>query len=67
MPEWAVREMMADWLGAGRAYNGRWPDVHNWMWLSANLPKIRVHQETRNLIIKVLSELQEYAHKRRMD
>jgi hypothetical protein len=29
MPEKFVREMVADWMGAGRAITGRW-DVNDW-------------------------------------
>lgn len=59
MPEWAVREMIADWMGASRAYEGQWPrSVAGWPWLQANLPAIkgRVHVETATLIDRVLSE-----------
>ncbi len=40
MPRWAVREMVADWMAAGRAYEGRWPDFSNWKWLAANLDRV---------------------------
>lgn len=33
MPMAAVQEMVADWLGAGRAYEGRWPEPGGWSWL----------------------------------
>jgi len=37
MPEWAVREMVADWLGASRAYGGTWPNgVIHWKWFCDN-------------------------------
>jgi hypothetical protein len=51
MPEWAVREMIADWMGAGRAYEGAWPGK-DWPWLFANWPRIapRLHPETRILV-----------------
>lgn len=61
MPNWAVREMVADWLGASRAYEGKWPtDWKSWGWLRANLQKKilpRVHPETRQDILDVLSEV----------
>jgi hypothetical protein len=44
----AVREMVADWLGAARTYDGKWPDVGNWQWLKDNKPRIwpKLHQKT---------------------
>ena len=61
MPMWAVREMVADWMGASRAYGGEWPrDWQSWTWLQQNLrSKIlpRVHPETRQDILDVLSEV----------
>lgn len=59
MPEWAVREMVADWLGASRAYEGRWPQsLTSWPWLDANLEKIKDHvaPETAQLIEEILDE-----------
>lgn len=29
MPDWAIREMVADWMGAGRAITGRW-EANEW-------------------------------------
>lgn len=60
MPEWAVREMIADWMGAGRAYSGSWPvNVRDWKWLNENWPKIRprLHAMTALRVELVLSEL----------
>lgn len=57
MPEWAIREMVADWLGAGRAYQGRWPDVHHWVWLRQAHPKMRLSDCTRIVLCLVLYEL----------
>lgn len=57
MPEKYVREMLADWLGAGRAYENKWPDVWNWSWLIKNRPNMLLHQETEKLIDKILMEL----------
>lgn len=61
MPMWAVREMVADWLGASRAYEGTWPkDWKSWRWLRENLrSKVlpRVHPETRQDILAVLGEV----------
>ena len=60
MPEWAVREMVADWMGAGKAYNGKWPDVSNWEWFNQNYEKnIRqnISDNTDMLINKIIKEL----------
>jgi len=44
MPERLVREMVADWMGAGRAITGRW-DVATWY--ASNRDKILLHDATR--------------------
>ena len=36
MSDQAIREMVADWLAAGRAYNNAWPDMNNWTWFNKN-------------------------------
>lgn len=54
MPETYVREMVADWLGAGRAYTGKW-DMSEW--LNQNLMSMRMHVTTRNKVIMVLQEI----------
>lgn len=61
MPMWAVREMVADWMGASRAYGGAWPTSwQDWTWLRGNLQsKVlpRVHPETRQDIVDVLTDV----------
>ena len=57
MPMWAVREMVADWLGAGRAYEGKWPDMQNWQWLQNNISKMRLAGSSKIRIRVVLSYL----------
>lgn len=59
MPFWAVREMVADWFGAGRAYEGRWPDVNNWTWLEQNRPKMKLHFLTGVRLDYIILVLQE--------
>lgn len=44
MPTVCVREMVADWMGASKAYTGSW-DISEW--LVSNLGKMRLHPETR--------------------
>jgi len=49
MPEDAIKEMIADWVGASRAYEGKWPKYNDWPWLQKNLQGIldRVHAATK--------------------
>src|SRR3990167_874121 len=44
MPERYMREMVADWWGAGRAITGRW-EAH--LWYEKNKDVIRIHKNTR--------------------
>lgn len=58
MPERYVREMVADWLGASRAYEGRWPrSLMSWKWFIENFGKLRLHPVTRETCWKVLREV----------
>lgn len=57
MPERYVREMLADWLGAGRAYEGKWPDLNDWTWLKNNRSRIQCHPDTWLLIDYVIVEM----------
>lgn len=59
MPECFVREMVADWLGAGRAYEGKWPNIYNWFWFDKNFPDIRsrCHPITVERTLRVIEEL----------
>lgn len=47
MPDRARREMLADWFGAGRAYNPNWTPLEPEKWYEANKDKMRLHPETR--------------------
>lgn len=53
----AVREMVADWMGASRAYEGRWPTAANWPWLRSHLCLILPHlsRHTGRQLIEVLA------------
>jgi len=53
MPEKYVREMFADWVGASRAYEGKWPKFNKWRWWDNNFAKIEVHYRTRELLGKL--------------
>lgn len=57
MPWWACREMVADWLGASRAYEWQWPKPGSWPWLEKNYDKIRLHPKSKERVNIVLQEL----------
>lgn len=52
MPERYALEMVADWMGAGRAYNGSW-DMTDW--LQRSIPTITLHSRTAEFVRGVLS------------
>ncbi|MCP4990916.1 MAG: hypothetical protein GY928_34195 [Colwellia sp.] len=54
MPETYVREMVADWMGAGRAYKGIW-DMSKW--LSENLHKVTLHPKSQRYLEGVLLDV----------
>jgi hypothetical protein len=54
MPISYVREMVADWLAAGRGYKDSW-DIKEW--LVAEVPKMSLHLETIKAINNVFREL----------
>lgn len=54
MPEMDVREMVADWMGASRAYTNSW-DISGWF--HGHIGKIKLHPKTRQILSKVLSEI----------
>jgi hypothetical protein len=57
MPEWAVREMVADWLGASKAYHGFFPEtLQEWDWYHREKSSLRLHEETARLLEKVLDD-----------
>lgn len=58
MPEKYVREMVADWLGASRAYEGHWPkSLMEWKWFVTNISKINIHPDTYDLVMKIVSRV----------
>lgn len=64
MPEKYAREMVADWFGASRAYEGQWPrSLETWKWWQNNFHHIRLHPKTRKfcegLVRETLGEDQE--------
>ncbi len=54
MPENYALEMIADWLGAGRTYTGKW-DMSQW--LAENTDRITLHPITRDFVCRELSNL----------
>ena len=58
IPEKYVREMAADWLAASRVADGRFPTTfREWGWWKANFKNnIRLHNETRKLMMSIMSE-----------
>jgi len=57
MSEQAMLEMIADWMGASRAYEGSWPNVFNWLWYNKNFSKILLNMNTRSDVEKVIRGL----------
>lgn len=54
MPERYALEMVADWLGASKAYTGSW-DITDWF--SKNVGRIRVHSATAEYLRIVLGSV----------
>lgn len=54
MPSSLAREMVADWLGAGRAITGEW-GVKSWY--VENRERIRLHPDTRWLVDALVRNL----------
>ena len=60
MPEWAVREMVADWVSASKVYSGIEVEFSDWTWFNNNYEskiKPNITTNTHLLIHKVLMEL----------
>ena len=51
MPRRYALEMVADWMGAGRAITGRWECAE---WYAKNREKIVLHENTRRLVDGIL-------------
>lgn len=47
-------EMIADWMGASKAYTGSW-DMKDWLW--EHIPKISVHSKTAECLRRELDIL----------
>lgn len=57
MSEQAVREMVADWIGAGKAYTKEWPNILNWTWFRNNINIMNLHPKTKLMVSSILKEL----------
>ncbi len=60
MPEIYIREMISDWMGASRAYDGKWPSPGNWPWMeseNSSFRKVKVSIKTRERIKEILNGL----------
>lgn len=57
MPEKVWREMVADWMGAGRAVTGRWECSE---WYEKNKEKIQLHPDTRKSVETVIAKTEGY-------
>jgi hypothetical protein len=53
MPDVFVREMVADWMGAGRARAGQW---ESGKWYDANAHRIVLHPDVRALVERLIDE-----------
>jgi hypothetical protein len=60
MPEIVVREMVADWFAAGKAYNGTWPNPFHYTWLWDNTTRMHLHPQTWSRVLVVLDESGKY-------
>ncbi len=54
MPEKFVREMVADWAGAGRAITGTWDLAE---WYDKNRERIKLHKATRERVRVLVKQL----------
>jgi len=56
MPETYVREMVADWMGASRAYTGDW-NMSEWLAKNGMNLSNHMHPSTVNAVRKILDEI----------
>lgn len=57
MPEKYVREMLADWMGAGRAYDGKYPEsIETWGWWQQNKDQLILHPESRRHLTRAICD-----------
>ena len=51
MPEKYICEMVADWMGAGKAITGKWDVI---IWYNSNKQNIILHDNTRKFVEHLL-------------
>lgn len=56
MPEHFIREMVADWCGAGKAITGKWEQVE---WYAKNKKQIDLHPVTQHRVKELLQLVEE--------
>lgn len=62
IPEHHAREMLADWVGAGKAYSQEW-DTHKPLeWYEKNKHKMLLHPDTRMWVEQQLKEFSAVTH-----
>ena len=57
MPDIYIKEMVADWVGAGMAVTGKWDNVFEW-YKKANISRF-FHPETKEKVENLLDQLKE--------
>lgn len=57
MSENDILEMISDWFGASRAYDGKWPVNGKWPWFDKNFDKMVLHPDTRKRVLEILEDL----------
>lgn len=58
MSDAAIREMIADWLAASRAYSGFWPaSLDKWTWYQDKWNKIHLSSDTKQKVLDILITL----------
>ena len=56
MPRKYIKEMVADWFGASKAYEGQYPkSLREWGWFNNNFSEIVVHEKTKEQIMSILN------------
>lgn len=63
MPSHFVREMLADWMGAGRAITGDGSIARTREWYESNRSKIQLHKATESDLLKLFDAMTQPAEK----
>ena len=68
IPDVHRREMLADWIGAGRAYNPDWTPLEPCRWYEKHKAKMQLHPETREWVESaLLMREKEYRQRQMLD